>query len=126
MIHVNKKSLDSGSCNFCNRGEVSAEGLIFSYNYVLEITGESNLAIRICQECFDELTYFQLHNNNYSKPDSSRLNKEIKKYRAEETNYDCLSKVAQLVVNAWNNLSPDIILGDRINELSDCIKNSKE
>ena len=43
-----------------------------------------------------------------------------------ETNYKSLLKASQLVINDWNNLSPDIILGDRINELSDCIKNSKE
>ena len=71
MIHVNKKTLDGGSCNFCKRGEVSAEGLIFTYEYVYEITGGSNLAIRICQECFDDLKGF-----NNIKIDTEKIMKQ--------------------------------------------------
>lgn len=58
MITKNKKTLAVGSCNFCQRGKLGDSGhgsLIFPYDYVYEITGESNILIRICEKCLDEL-----------------------------------------------------------------------
>ena len=55
MIRINKRSLDGGSCNFCKQGKVSDSGLVFPYDFIYEITGDSNLSVRICQKCFTEI-----------------------------------------------------------------------
>jgi len=55
MKHINKRSIDGGSCNFCNRYKVTKDGLTFPYKFIYEITGQSNVVIRMCGKCYREL-----------------------------------------------------------------------
>lgn len=48
-----------GSCNFCNRGQLSESGdsLVFPYTQVVKVTRRegSGIAVVICDNCLDEL-----------------------------------------------------------------------
>ncbi|MNJ90252.1 hypothetical protein D3C87_78470 [compost metagenome] len=45
-----------GSCNFCNRGKLTASGydLIYPYDKVYEIEGNA-IKVRICSDCIEQL-----------------------------------------------------------------------
>lgn len=51
--------IDSGACNFCNRGILneSEPGLIYPYTVVYEVSADVNMSpsVRFCSVCMEEL-----------------------------------------------------------------------
>lgn len=58
-----------GSCNFCNKGEISISktSLIYPYNDIVEIQG-TNSSVRFCKECFEKLQIIKYDEIEYKTP----------------------------------------------------------
>lgn len=56
MIVV-KTNLHDGACNFCRRGIMKNDKIIFPYSHVwrIERDSESSLSARLCDDCLKEL-----------------------------------------------------------------------
>jgi len=56
-VIVTRDNLRDGACNFCNKGELSPNGiigLVYPYKEITRIEGRS-VEVRICDDCLDEL-----------------------------------------------------------------------